>query len=276
MKLQSNRNEVPNWAVVAFALIGFGLGLLAAYFMWVAPSNVTAFFHRPTPTPTATPAPDACNDEFTYEKSRDFEDNRVSIDFFNTQASGNPDSITALAKSGYSVVDIWLELDNNNQQGWDEHYTAELNQFNPPGTDVEEIKMVVRKDCPTPTPTSSPTATPSATPAPATSGGSTSMPGAPAGRCAGKSDPVITQAVATRSGTDASIAYVPTAGEGEPVNVVFDENPFEIILGLGSHGLRDWLPNNGNVQLHELVEGQSYWYRIANGCSPWSGIFFIQ
>ena len=147
--------------------------------------------------------------------------------------------------------------------------TARARHFNAHKEDKDWLTGM-DADCefpPTPTPTPSVTTS---------NGGSTSMPGAPAGRCAGQSDPVITQAVATRSGTSANIAYVPTAGESEPVNVVFDENPFEIILGLGSHGLRDWTPNNGNVQLNDLVEGQSYWYRIANGCSPWSGIFFIQ
>jgi hypothetical protein len=94
--------------------------------------------------------------------------------------------------------------------------------------------------------------------------------------CYGRSHPIIPWASATRTdGTNASINYVPTAGEGEPVNVVYSENPFEIIFNLGNHGLRDWTPNNGNVQLHDLIAGQSYWYRMANGCSPWSGIFFL-
>lgn len=42
MKITSKRNEVPNWAVVAFAIIGFLLGLLVGYFMWASPTPVEA------------------------------------------------------------------------------------------------------------------------------------------------------------------------------------------------------------------------------------------
>lgn len=93
--------------------------------------------------------------------------------------------------------------------------------------------------------------------------------------CYGVTHPVIPWASAERNGTSAIIRYVPTTGEGDSVNVVFAENPFDIIFNLGNHGLRDWTPNNGHVQLNDLVAGQSYWFRIANGCSRWSGIFFI-
>jgi hypothetical protein len=93
--------------------------------------------------------------------------------------------------------------------------------------------------------------------------------------CYGVSHPVIPWASAERDGSDATINYVPTTGEGDMVNVVFAENPFDIIFNLGNHGLRDERPNDGSVELHDLVLSQSYWYRIANGCSRWSGIFFI-
>ena len=93
--------------------------------------------------------------------------------------------------------------------------------------------------------------------------------------CYGQTHPVIPWASAIRNGSDATINYVPTTGEGDFVNVVFSENPFDIIFNLGAHGLRDERPNDGSVELHELVVGQSYWFRIANGCARWSGIFFI-
>ena len=93
--------------------------------------------------------------------------------------------------------------------------------------------------------------------------------------CYGVTHPVIPWASATRDGSDATINYVPTTGVGDFVNVVFDESPFDIIFGLGSHGLRDERPNDGSVELHDLVPGQSYWFRIANGCARWSGIFLI-
>lgn len=100
-------------------------------------------------------------------------------------------------------------------------------------------------------------------------------PGSFTPACYGVTHPVIPWASAERDGTDALIKYVPTTGEGDQVNVVFSENPFEIIFNLGNHGLRDWRPNNGHLNLHDLVAGRPYWFRIANGCSRWSGIFFI-
>ena len=85
------------------------------------------------------------------------------------------------------------------------------------------------KDCEIPvTPTVTPTPVP-----PVYLPGSTPPP-THVGRCYGVSQPVIPWAFAYRNGTDAKIDYyVPTTGEGDVVNVVFSENPFEIIFNLG-------------------------------------------
>lgn len=133
-------------------------------------------------------------------------------------------------------------------------------------TEYENL-CVEPEPTPTPEPSVEPTATPEVTVRPAPN----YFTSPPLGACFGKWDWPITQAIAERtSPTTALIDYVPTTGEGEHLNVVYSESWFDVVTGLGAHGLRDWMPNNGqDVPLNDLVPGQTYYYRLQNGCSMW-------
>src|SRR4030067_3875096 len=83
---------------------------------------------------------DSCGETFTYTKSNDFSENRVSIDFINTPSQGNPDSIGVNAKvaNGYRLVKVELLIEDDNQIGYQDHTTSFPGTFNPnPGEDIE-------------------------------------------------------------------------------------------------------------------------------------------
>lgn len=101
---------------------------------------------------TFTHRVDECSETFTYQNQAN--DSRVFIDTFNTGASGNPDSITVTAKTGYKVNSVKLELDDNNTFGWDvELGEGDVLSLNPTGTTIEALQVVVEKVCATPTDT---------------------------------------------------------------------------------------------------------------------------
>lgn len=104
---------------------------------------------------------DNCNQVYTYTKSGDFSDSRVSINFEN-----NDNQIDVSAKSGYSIIDVLLDVDNDGHNGYFLYATSPVNNFNPnPGDEINSAKVDVKEVCvPTPTPTKKPTATPTPTP----------------------------------------------------------------------------------------------------------------
>jgi hypothetical protein len=107
---------------------------------------------------------DTCNQTYTYEKTSDYNDSKVTIDFINTQASGNPDSINVSADSGYQLESVYLDVDNDNQNGYVNYTNHFPGQYNPNGEDINKVKVIVKKICATPTPTNRPTATPTTAP----------------------------------------------------------------------------------------------------------------
>ena len=111
----------------------------------------------PTNTPTLTPTPGCIPTTTTYEKSNDFEDSKVDINFSN-----NDNNITVTAKSGYTYTGIWLDI-NNDGQGylW---FSGQKSNFNPPGNhSINKVKIDISSVCPTSTPTLTPTRTPTPT-----------------------------------------------------------------------------------------------------------------
>ncbi len=95
---------------------------------------------------------DDCNEEFQYTKSSDYSDGRVVIDFINTGADGNPDSIKVEAKSGYQLVKVELDVEDDNQGGYHDYSGNFPGTFNPnPGKDVDGAKVKVKKVCQYPT-----------------------------------------------------------------------------------------------------------------------------
>lgn len=96
------------------------------------------------------PKIDQCGEKFTYTKSSDYSDNRVSIDFVNTQSQGNPDTITVSAQvaNGYKLVKVELDVENDGQSGYFDRTSNFPGTYNPnPGEDIESAKVTVEKEC---------------------------------------------------------------------------------------------------------------------------------
>lgn len=137
---------------------------------WVAGIVIAALvvwflFFRPVSASTQEIVQgDECNQTFDYTKGEDFTDNRVIVDF-----QDNDNSITVTPKSGYQLVWVQLNVQDDNHNGFFTYTVLSGVKFNPnPGTKIDSAKVEVKKVCatPTPTPTPTPTATPSATPTP--------------------------------------------------------------------------------------------------------------
>ena len=125
---------------------------------------------------------DPCGYIHTYkDKTSDFSDTRVSIDFSDYQdppGSGNAGyyQITVSAQSGYKVNHVWLDVHDDGQSGYYLYADGPLSNFNPdPGKQINEAKVEVERVCASPsptataTPTSSPTASPTESPSPTAS-----------------------------------------------------------------------------------------------------------
>lgn len=96
----------------------------------VSPSPVTATY-------------DDCGEKFTYEKTNDYSDSRVYINF---ESSNN--QIDVSAQTGYKVNKVWLDISNDNQSGYVQHATGPLTDYNPnPGTTINAAKVEVEKTC---------------------------------------------------------------------------------------------------------------------------------
>lgn len=105
---------------------------------------------------------DNCNDVFTYEKSSDFSDSRVNINFEN-----NDYQIDVNGVGSYQVTEVSLDVSNDGHSGYHVYATGPINNFNPnPGDSINEAKVKVKKVCATPTVT--PTITPRPTTVPTT------------------------------------------------------------------------------------------------------------
>ncbi len=86
---------------------------------------------------------DECGSEFVYTKTADFSDSRVTINF----ESGDQ-QIDVSAASGYEVIKVELDVDNDNQSGYYTYATGAVNNLNPnPGNDINSARVTVRKTC---------------------------------------------------------------------------------------------------------------------------------
>lgn len=93
-----------------------------------------------------------CGDKTTYEKTGDFSDSRVDINFESSDKQ-----IDVSAKQGYKINKVWLDVDDDGQGGYFQYATGPLNNFNPnPGDDINKAKVEVEKVCATPTQTPTP------------------------------------------------------------------------------------------------------------------------
>lgn len=121
MKAKTNKTSVTIAASTVLLLIGNSLLI--------------------TPFANATSG-DECGEKFTYEKTGDFDDNRVDINFEN-----DDERIDVSAESGYKINKVWLDVDGDGQSGYVQYATGPINNFNPPGDEINKAKVEVEKDC---------------------------------------------------------------------------------------------------------------------------------
>ena len=90
-----------------------------------------------TETPTCTPTVN------TYEKSSDFSDDKVIIDFKDSD-----EKISVTAKTGYKITKVWLDVDSDGHSNYYQYATGPLTDFNPnPGDDINYVKVEVENIC---------------------------------------------------------------------------------------------------------------------------------
>jgi hypothetical protein len=105
---------------------------------------------------------DQCNEETTYTKSSDYSNSKVTINFENSDSQ-----IDVSAGSGYAVVKVELDVENDGHSGFYTYATGPVDNFNPnPGNDIDEARVTVKKVCVTPTATPTPSVVVTPTPTP--------------------------------------------------------------------------------------------------------------
>ena len=121
-----------------------------------------------SPTPTATPTPDSCNQSFNYTKSGDYEDTRLKIDIRDYSGDNNRQVIVT-PKSGYELTFIGVDYtgndDNDATPAVGDGFSA-VTYNAPDNKDIDHVTVTVKKYCATATPTATPTATATATATP--------------------------------------------------------------------------------------------------------------
>lgn len=98
---------------------------------------------------------DQCNQEWTYERSSDYSDSRVSINF---QSSDYEIDVNGVGN--YVLQGIWLDVSNDGVGGYKYIGDQALVDYNPSGNEIDWAKVKVKLICPKPTPTPTPTPTP--------------------------------------------------------------------------------------------------------------------
>jgi len=86
---------------------------------------------------------ESCNQQTEYTKSFDFNDFRVNIDL-----QDNDRAITVTAKTGYELVSVQLDVDNDGHTGYYTYPVVNGVKFNPnPGDEINCAKVKVVKVC---------------------------------------------------------------------------------------------------------------------------------
>jgi hypothetical protein len=87
---------------------------------------------------------DSCNQQFTYEKSGDFNDSRVTINFYD-----GDEKVDVSADSGYALVSVQYDLEGGSQSLVSWSFTGDSTTINPSGSvEVDDVRVVVKKVCP--------------------------------------------------------------------------------------------------------------------------------
>lgn len=116
----------------------------SAVFAFIAALILAATFTFAAPA-FATVQPDACDAVTQYQKSSDYSDTRVDINY-----SDSDQKISVSAKSGYVITEVALQVSDDGFSGFHVYATGPVNNFNPPGNnDVDDAKVTVKKVCKT-------------------------------------------------------------------------------------------------------------------------------
>lgn len=87
--------------------------------------------------------PLSCGETEIYEKSTDFSNLAVNIDFEESDYQ-----ITVTENSGYKIKNIWLDVHDDPYDGYHLYATGPITDFNPtPGRDIRSVKVEVTKEC---------------------------------------------------------------------------------------------------------------------------------
>lgn len=134
------------------------LNIKSAIFTGIVAGLLSSVFILKFPKAQATYV-DPCDAEWTYEKTNDFNDGRVYINFRSSN-----ERIDVHAEANYYLIGIWLDVDNDGHSGYRYIGNNTLNDYNPSGDEINRAKVVVKLVCTTPSPTCTPRVTPNPTP----------------------------------------------------------------------------------------------------------------
>ncbi|MFZ2975522.1 MAG: HYR domain-containing protein [Candidatus Moraniibacteriota bacterium] len=99
----------------------------------------------------AVTSPACSPDNFIYTKDSDFSDDKVDINFSN----GNT-RISVLAGSGYEVTKVELDVNGDGYGGYHTYATGPVNNYNPPGGNIDNARITIQRVCNVPSDTTPP------------------------------------------------------------------------------------------------------------------------
>lgn len=95
--------------------------------------------------------PPSCDSTIIYEKTGDFDNSEINIDFINNVGvDGNPDSIKITAKTGYELTKVELTVEDDSHGDFYD-YSSQVTSgvtFNPnPGKDIDKARVTIKRIC---------------------------------------------------------------------------------------------------------------------------------
>jgi LPXTG-site transpeptidase (sortase) family protein len=215
---------------------------------------------------------DQCQENtFTYEKSSDFSDSKIEIDFKDSNKK-----VEVSAKSGYQITEVWLEIKDKEHDYFHKYGTSAGTYSSEHKDKIAKVKVVVKKVCPaptaSPTPTPKPTiipeptATPSATPTPGnqsgTSDSGTSTPSAPT---CNSSDPgPVTLLSVIRKGSSSVELKWTKSVSATHYTITYGPSSGNYMYGVTNTG------NTDTIIISGLIPNQKYFFAVipVNDCMP--------
>ena len=121
------------------AIVLAGVGLLVGFWQILPQSKAAA-------------TGSVCGADYTYEKSSDFDNDKVSFEFEEDESwkSGYKRIISVTGNNGFSVKKVWLDVDSDGYGGYKLYANGPLNNLNPnPGDEINWARQLFTR-IPTP------------------------------------------------------------------------------------------------------------------------------